>query len=90
MAKPRDYAKEYRDYQGTPAQLHNQSLRHQARRLYQKEHPNVDITGKDIDHRLSLDKGGKPLDPKNIRVESEKYNRGWRGRTSKDDPKYGR
>lgn len=90
MGKPRDYAKEYREYQGTPEQLHNQSLRHQARRAYLKAHPGANIAGKDIDHKLSLDKGGNPLDVKNLRVESEKFNRGWRGRNTRDDPKYGK
>jgi hypothetical protein len=90
MAKPRDYAKEYREYQGTPAQLHNQSLRHQARREYQKLHPGVNIKGMDIDHHVSLDKGGNPLTPSNLRVEPVKYNRGWRHRKDKDEPTYGK
>ena len=90
MAKPRDYAKEYREYQGTPAQLHNQSLRHQARREYKKLHPGVDITGKDINHIVPLDKGGNPLNPKNINLESQAVNRSWRHRKDKNEPTYGK
>lgn len=68
MAKPRDYAKEYREYQGTPEQLRNQSLRHKARRAFKKAHPGVNIDGKDIDHIRSLDKGGNPTDLRNLRL----------------------
>lgn len=80
---------QYLKYQGTPEQIRKRSLRNQARRLYEKEHPNEDISGKDIDHRKSLDKGGHPLDPRNLRPEDEKTNRGWRRSKDRYSPKYG-
>jgi hypothetical protein len=91
MVYKRDYAEEYRKYQGTPEQLHNQSLRHQARRAYEKAHPGVDIKGKDIDHMRSLDKGGNPLNVKNLRVSSQHANRDWRKEKGKGgNPRYGK
>ena len=72
MAKPRDYAKEYRDYQGTPEQLHNQSMRHKARRLMIKKYGKAAVKGKDIDHR-----NGNPRDnrPGNLTIMSKSKNR---------------
>jgi hypothetical protein len=90
MARKRDYAHEYSTYQGTPEQLHNQSLRHQARRAYIKAHPGVDIKGKDINHIEALDKGGNPLRLTNLNVETKRTNRGWRGRPDPKGPKYGK
>lgn len=71
MAK-RDYAKEYRDYQGTPEQLHNQSMRHKARRLMIKKAGKKAVAGKDIDH-----KDGNPRNNsvKNLRIMSKSANR---------------
>lgn len=55
--KPRNYKKEYENYQGTPAQLKAQSERHKARRAYEKANgdlpPNVDV-----DHKKAMSKGG--------------------------------
>lgn len=72
MAKKRDYAKEYRDYQGTPEQLHNQSMRHKARRLMIKKYGKAAVAGKDIDHR-----NGNPRDnrPGNLTIMSKSKNR---------------
>ena len=89
MVYKRDYAKEYRNYQGTPEQLHNQSLRHQARRAYEKAH-GVLPDNVDVDHARSLDKGGNPLDPKNLRARSQHENRSWRHRKGKGNPTYGK
>lgn len=89
MAKKRDYAREYREYQGTPEQLRNQSLRHQARRLYEKKHGTLP-DNVDVGHLKSLDKGGNPLDPRNLSAQSHKKNRGWRGGRGAGHPKYGR
>lgn len=57
MAKPRNYAEEYRKYQGTPKQLAAQSERHKARRAYEKAHGTLpdDV---DVDHKKALSKGG--------------------------------
>lgn len=89
MAYKRDYAKEYRDYQGTPEQLHKQSLRHQARREYEKAHGKLP-DNVDVGHVSSLDKGGNPLDLKNLQAQSHKFNRGWRHRKGKGEPRYGK
>lgn len=86
---PRDYKKIYDKNPNTPELLKKQSMYHKARRLYKKTHPGVDITGKDVGHIVSLDKGGNPLDPKNLRLEGETKNRGWR-RGGKGSPRYGK
>lgn len=72
MAKARDYAKEYREYQGTPEQLRNQSMRHKARRLMIKKHGKQAVAGKDIDH-----KDGNPRNNSlsNLRIMSKSENR---------------
>ena len=49
MAKPRNYAKEYRDYHGTPEQLANRSSRNKARRKLVAD--GVNVKGKDVDHK---------------------------------------
>ena len=56
--KKRDYAAEYKNYQGTPKQLAAQSERHKARRAYEKAHGTLpdDV---DVDHIKALSKGGK-------------------------------
>ena len=68
----RDYAKEYRDYQGTPEQLRNQALRHRARRLMIKKYGKRRLRGKDVDHH-----DGNPHNNslKNLRITSVHYNR---------------
>jgi 5-methylcytosine-specific restriction endonuclease McrA len=70
MAKKRDYAKEYREYQGTPQQLRNQSTRHKARRKMGLK------TGdpREVDHRVPLSKGGSNA-RSNLRVVSRRANR---------------
>jgi 5-methylcytosine-specific restriction endonuclease McrA len=70
MAKKRDYAKEYREYQGTPEQLRNQSTRHKARRKMGLK------TGdpREVDHRVPLSKGGSNA-RSNLRVVSRRANR---------------
>lgn len=73
MAKrKRDYAKEYREYQGTPEQLKNQALRHAARRKLEKEGLVKKGDGKEVDH-----KDGNPRNNKrsNLQVMSRTANR---------------
>lgn len=89
MAYQRDYAKEYREYQGTPEQLHKQSLRHQARRAYEKAHGTLP-DNVDVDHIHSLDKAGNPTNLHNLRALSRAKNRSWRHRKGKDEPTYGK
>ena len=57
MAKARDYAAEYKNYQGTPAQLKAQSERHKARRAYEKVNGELPPTV-DVDHKKAMSKGG--------------------------------
>ena len=55
--KPRNYALEYKNYQGTPKQLAAQSERHKARRAYEKAN-GVLPDSMDVDHKQALSKGG--------------------------------
>lgn len=69
----RNYRKEYDNYQGSPEQIHNRSLRNQARRQYEKEH-GAQPSKVDIDHRTPLVKGGSNTDG-NLRTRSQHANR---------------
>lgn len=80
--KKRDYRREYELYQGTPEQLHNQSLRHQARRAYEKAHGTLPDSV-DVDHKKALSKGGDATALKNLRASSKSENRSF-ARTSKN------
>ncbi|QGM46134.1 HNH endonuclease [Methylocystis heyeri] len=73
----RDYAKEYRDYQGTPAQIKKRSERNHARLEAEKKLGKAAIKGKDIGHKKALDNGGSNS-ASNTKVQSVKSNRGWR------------
>ena len=57
MAKPRNYAEEYRKYQGTPKQIAARSERNKARRAYEKDHGDLP-SDVDVDHKKALSKGG--------------------------------
>lgn len=72
--KKRNYAEEYRKYQGTPEQLHNQSLRHKARRAYEKAH-GVLPDNVDVDHKKALSKGGNATALSNLRAATQAENR---------------
>ena len=54
---PRNYAEEYKKYQGTPKQLAPQSERHKARRAYEKTNGTLP-DNVDVDHKKALSKGG--------------------------------
>jgi 5-methylcytosine-specific restriction endonuclease McrA len=54
---PRNYAEEYKKYQGTPKQLAAQSERHKARRAYEKTNGTLP-DNVDVDHKKALSKGG--------------------------------
>lgn len=71
--KKRDYAAEYRNYQGTPKQLAAQSERHKARRAYEKAH-GVLPDNVDVDHKKAMSKGGTS-DVGNLRAASRSANR---------------
>ena len=66
----RNYAKEYRDYHGKPAQRKRRSGRNQARRLMIKK--GAKVAGKDVHH-----KDGNPRNnsSSNLSVMSKSRNR---------------
>lgn len=69
----RNYAKEYRDYQGTPEQIRRRSQRNKARRAAEKRGAVHKGDGKEVDHLGSNRKG--PLDNSRVKVVSRKANR---------------
>ena len=72
MPKERNYAKEYRDYQGTPEQIARRSARNKARRKLMKEGKVHKGDGKEVDHKNfnALDNSRK-----NLQVLSRRANR---------------
>jgi hypothetical protein len=80
----RDYAKEYREYQGTEEQKKNRAKRNAARREMAEEGRVRKGDGKDVDHKRALINGGSNADS-NLRVVSRSANRGFR-RDSKGRP----
>ena len=70
----RNYRAEYKNYQGSPEQIHNRSLRNQARRELMADGRVQRGDGKDVDHRKPLIKGGSN-DRSNLRVVSSGNNR---------------
>ena len=83
--KPRNYRKEYDEYQGTPEQRKKNDLRKKARREMEKANGKKKIPpGYDVDHRIPLDKGGTS-DRKNLRLRKVKSNRGYK-RDAKNQP----
>lgn len=73
MAKPRNYALEYKNYQGTPEQLAAQSERHKARRAYEKANGKLP-DNVDVDHKTAMSKGGSSK-VGNLRAASRAANR---------------
>lgn len=79
----RDYAKEYREhgaaYQARPEQVKRRTSRNAARRLMVEKGLASKGDGKDVDHR-----NRNPLNNslKNLRVTSQKTNRGWNRKES--------
>jgi hypothetical protein len=73
--RKRDYGKEYRDYHARPAQKKRRAMRNAARTLMISKGRVKKGDGKDVDH-----KNRNPMDnsSKNLRVQSQKKNRGWR------------
>lgn len=70
----RDFAKEYRNYQGKPEQIANRAERNHARREMEKDGRVHKGDGKDVDHKRPLAKGGSN-DRSNLRVTSKSDNR---------------
>lgn len=71
----RDYAKEYREYHAKPAQIKKRASRNAARALMVKSGKASKGDGKDVDHK---NRNANDNSPGNLRVVSQKKNRGWR------------
>ena len=71
---PRNYAKEYQNYQGTPEQIAKRSQRNSARREMEKRGLVSKGDGKDVDHVQPIAKGGGN-GAGNLRVKSASANR---------------
>lgn len=50
VKRKRDYAKEYRDYQGTPEQIKRRTERNKDRRAAEKRYGKSALKGKEVDH----------------------------------------
>lgn len=72
-----DYARHYRDYQGTPAQIKKRAQRNAARAQMEAEHGKAALKGKDVDHKNPIRSGGSNA-ASNLRVRSPSKNRAWR------------
>jgi len=70
---PRNYAREYRTYQGKPAQIKRRALRNKARRQAVKKYGKAKLRGKDVNH---LSPGNLAKSKTNI--VSASRNRGFR------------
>jgi hypothetical protein len=73
----RNYRQEYDKYQGTPEQIHNRSLRNQARREMTEAGAVKKGDGKDVDHKTPLIKGGGNHKG-NLRVQDDSANRSFK------------
>ena len=73
--KPRDYKKEYAEYQGKPEQIANRAERVKARRIMEKTGAAKKGDGKDVDHIKPLKSGGTSAKT-NLRMRSKSANRG--------------
>lgn len=69
---PRDYKKEYRDYQGTPEQIARRSARNKARRKMEKLGKVHKGDGKEVDHKNFNAKDNRAS---NLQVLSKRANR---------------
>ena len=78
---PRDYRKEYKNYQGTEKQKKNRAKRNKARRTLAREGKVRKGDGKDVDHKRPLAKGGSNR-RSNWSVKSDNSNRSFK-RTKK-------
>ena len=74
--KPRPYAKENEQYDGTPAVKKKRAARNQARAIMEREGLVHKGDGKDVDHKKALSKGGKTV-RSNLQVKSATANRSY-------------
>jgi len=78
---PRDYAKEYAAYDGTPAVKKKRAQRNKARRIMEREGAVHKGDGKDVDHKTPLSKGGS-TGRSNLRVKPASRNRSFKRTTT--------
>lgn len=83
--KPRPYAKEYEQYDGTPAVKKKRAARNKARRMMEAEGKVHKGDGKDVDHKQALSKGGTSV-RSNLSVKAASKNRSY-PRNSDHTPK---
>jgi hypothetical protein len=74
--KPRPYAKEYEQYQGTPEQIKKRAERNKARAKLAKAGKVRKGDGNDVAHVKAIDKGGSIKD--GLRVEDANANRSFK------------
>lgn len=72
-------------YNAQPAQKKKRAMRNAARRELEREGLVHKGDGKDVDHKTPLKRGGSNA-RSNLRVVSEKANRGWRRGKSSYNP----
>ena len=70
---PRDYRKEYDNYQGKAEQKKNRAKRNAARRQYEREGKVSKGDGNHVNHKKPLSQGGDN-DSKNLSVKKAKDN----------------
>ena len=73
----RDYAMEYKNYDGTPAVKKKRAQRNKARRMLEREGVVSKGDGKDVDHITPLGKGGTTV-RNNLRAKSASANRSFK------------
>lgn len=73
----RDYKKEYDEYHSKPAQKKKRAQRNAARDKMEAAGRVKKGDGKDVAHKKSLKSGGSNASS-NLKVSSQKANRGWR------------
>lgn len=74
---PRNYRREYDNYQGKPEQIANRAKRNAARAEMVKAGRARKGDGKDVDHKRPLSKGGS-TERSNLRVVSVNANRAYK------------
>jgi len=78
MASKRNYQREWelrKEYDSKPSVRAKRNARMRARRTLLTKHGEAALKGKDVDHK---NRNANDNSPGNLRVRSQKANRGWR------------